>query len=167
MEKVTVDDVRNEVNPLQVHEIRRPVSDELGPDRVAMNYFELAPGDSFSGGLHRHRDQEEIFHIQERTAVFEVGKQRVEVTVEAGEVLRFVPGEFQMGYAAERAGNRVIRWAIGAPGATHDWAQLESMIACRECGEEQPHATELVEGRFRFTCTECGAEFEMRRQRRW
>ena len=161
MEKVTVDDVRNEVNPLQVHEIRRPVSDELGTDHVAMNYFELAPGDSFSGGLHRHHDQEEIFHVQEGTAVFEVGEQREEVTVEAGEVIRFAPGEFQMGYAAERVGNRVTGWAIGAPGATHDWSQLESMIACRECDEEQPHATELAEGRFRFTCTECGAEFEM------
>jgi hypothetical protein len=47
MEKVTVDDVRNEVNPLQVHEVRRPVSQVLGTEHFAMNYFELQPGDSF------------------------------------------------------------------------------------------------------------------------
>jgi quercetin dioxygenase-like cupin family protein len=161
MEKVTVDDVRNEVSPLQVHEIRRPVSDELGTEHVAMNHFELAPGDSFSGGLHRHHDQEEIFHIQEGRAVFEVGPEREEVPVEAGEVIRFAPGEWQMGYAAEEDGNRVVGWAIGAPGPTHDPDRLESMIPCRECGEEHPHETRLVDGQFQFTCTECGTEFEM------
>jgi quercetin dioxygenase-like cupin family protein len=161
MEKVAIDDVRNEVSPLQVHEIRRPVSEELGTEHVAMNHFELAPGDSFSGGLHRHHDQEEIFHVQEGRAVFEVGEQREEVTVEADEVIRFAPGEFQTGYAADEEGNRVVGWAIGAPGATHDWEQLESMVPCRECGEEQPHRTELSEGSFQFTCTECGTGFEM------
>jgi len=33
------------------------------------------------------------------------------------------------------------------------------MIHCRECEQERPHATELSEGRFQFTCTECGNEF--------
>lgn len=160
MEKVTVDEVRNEVNPLQVHDVRRPVSDELGTDHFAMNYFELEPGDSFSGGLHTHYDQEEVFYIEKGTAVFEVGRDREQVTVEAGEVIRFEPGEYQMGYALEDDENSVTGWAFGAPGSTHDWEELESIIPCRECEQEQPHATTLTaEGRFQFTCTECGAEF--------
>lgn len=162
MEKVSIDDVRNEVNPLQVHDVRRPVSDALGTESFAMNYFELAPGDSFSGGLHTHHDQEEVFYIEEGTAVFEVGKERETVTVEAGELIRFEPGEFQMGYAKEAEGNEVVGWALGAPGSTHDWEELESMIPCQECGEELPHATTInAEGRFEFTCTECGNEFTM------
>jgi quercetin dioxygenase-like cupin family protein len=162
MEKVDVDEVRNEVNPMQVHEVRRPVSDALGTDHFAMNYFELEPGDSFSGGLHTHHDQEEVFYIEEGTALFDVGENRETVTVEAGEVIRFEPGEFQMGYAKEEAGNRVVGWALGAPGATHDWDELESMIHCRECEEELPHGTTLTEeGRFQFTCTECGNTFTL------
>ena len=162
MEKVSIDEVRNEVNPLQVHEVRRPVSDELGTEHVAMNYFELEPGDSFSGGLHTHHDQEEVFYIEEGTAAFEVGKEREEVTVEAGEVIRFAPGEFQTGYAVEETGNKVVGWALGAPGTKHDWEDLESMIPCQECGEELPHGTVINdEGRFEFTCTECGNTFSM------
>ncbi len=162
MEKVTIDDVRNEVNPLQVHDVRRPVSDELGTEHFAMNYFELEPGDSFSGGLHTHYDQEEVFYIEDGTAIFEVGKEREEVTVKAGEVIRFEPGEYQTGYAADEDDNRVVGWALGAPGSTHDWDELESIIPCQECGEEQPHGTTINDdGRFEFTCTECGSEFAM------
>ena len=160
MEKVTVDDVRNEVNPLQVHDVRRPVSDALGTDHFAMNYFELEPGDSFSGGLHTHNDQEEVFYIEEGKAVFEVGRERESVTVEAGEVIRFAPGEFQTGTVPEEFEGETVGWALGAPGARHDWDELESMVPCRECGEERAHATRLTDdGSFQFTCTECGTEF--------
>jgi predicted PhzF superfamily epimerase YddE/YHI9 len=34
--------------------------------------------------------------------------------VEAGEVIRFAPGEFQTGYAVEEEGNEVTGWALGA-----------------------------------------------------
>jgi mannose-6-phosphate isomerase-like protein (cupin superfamily) len=162
MEKVTVDDVRNEVNPLQVHEVRRPVSQVLGTEHFAMNYFELQPGDSFSGGLHAHHDQEEVFYIEDGQAVFEVGREREEVTVDSGEVIRFEPGEFQTGHAPEDREDPTVGWALGAPGARHDSDDLESMVPCRECGEEQPHATTLTdEGSFSFTCNECGTEFSL------
>ncbi|WP_436901470.1 cupin domain-containing protein [Halovenus halobia] len=162
MEKVTIDDVRNEVNPLQVHDIRRPVSDALGTEHFAMNYFELGPGDSFSGGLHTHHDQEEVFYVESGTAIFEVGKDREEVTVDEGEVIRFEPGEFQTGYAKEAEDNEVVGWALGAPTSQHDWEELESMIVCQECEEELPHGTSINdEGRFEFTCTECGNVFAM------
>jgi hypothetical protein len=50
MEKVVIDAVDDEQNPMKVHSVRKPVSRELGTDHFAMNYFELEVGESFSGG---------------------------------------------------------------------------------------------------------------------
>ena len=162
METVAIEDVPVQVNPLQVHDVRKPVSDALGTEHVAMNYFELAPGDSFSGGLHRHNDQEEVFYVESGTAEFEVGRERETVTVGAGELVRFEPGEFQQGYNPSDADEDVVGWALGAPGARHDWSDLESLVYCRECDTERPHGTTLTqEGRFRLTCTECENAFEL------
>jgi quercetin dioxygenase-like cupin family protein len=162
MEKVAIDDVDVQVNPLQVHDVRRPVSRALGTEHVAMNYFELAPGDAFSGGLHTHHDQEELFYVESGTAEFEVGREREQVSVGAGEVIRFAPGEFQSGYNHEDAAEDVVGWAIGAPGYRHDWDELESVVYCRACEAERAHGTRINdEGRFEFTCTECGDTFQM------
>jgi len=160
MKKVAIEDVDDQPNPLQVHEVRKPVSSVLGTEHFAMNYFELQPGESFSGGLHTHRDQEEVFYVEAGTAEFDVGEERETVTVDTGEVIRFEPGEFQTGYVPEDADESVTGWAFGAPGARHDWEDLESMVHCRECDEELPHQTGITaEGRFEFTCTECGHSF--------
>lgn len=161
MEHVAIDDVRNEQSPLEVHSIRRPVSDALGTTNVAMNYFELDAGESFSGGRHTHHDQEEIFYVESGTATFALGRDgEEECTVEAGELVRFAPGEFQMGY---NAGDETVRgWAIGAPGAKHDWSEIESIVHCRDCEAETSHGLEPVSGGFVLTCSECGGEFDPR-----
>jgi len=160
VKRVAIDDVDVVTNPMGVHDVRKPVSRVLGTEHVAMNYFELAPGDAFAGGVHAHGDQEEVFYVLSVTATFEVGPERERVDVEAGELIRFAPGEFQSGFVREDADEEVVAWAFGAPGARHDWDQIESLIECRTCGEELPHATELTdEGRFRFTCSECGTSF--------
>jgi uncharacterized cupin superfamily protein len=158
MEKVSIDDVPVQNSPLGVHSVRKPVSSALGTTDFAMNYFELEPGESFSGGLHTHYDQEELFYIEEGYARFEVGLDRDEVMVETGELIRFEPGEFQAGY---NEGDGTLRgWALGAPKAKHDWDQIETVVDCRECGEETPHGLELTdEGRFRMTCVDCGTSF--------
>jgi quercetin dioxygenase-like cupin family protein len=160
MEKVTIDDVSIVNNPLGVHSVRKPVSRELGTEDFAMNYFELEPGESFSGGLHAHHDQEEVFYVQEGTATFEVGRERGETTVEAGDIIRFDRGEFQVG--KNKSDERVVGFALGAPKASHDFDEMESLVPCRECGEETAHELELTESAsFRLTCTECGNEFTM------
>jgi len=101
-----------------------------------------------------------VFYVLSGTATFEVGRERERVDVGAGELIRFAPGEFQSGFVREDADEDVVAWAFGAPGARHDWDQIESLIECRECGEERTHATEMTdEGRFRFTCSECGTSF--------
>ena len=160
MEKVSIDEVDIVNNPLGVHSVRKPVSRELGTEDFAMNYFELEPGESFSGGLHAHYDQEEVFYIEEGTATFEVGREREETTVEAGGIIRFDRGEFQVG--KNDADDRVVGFALGAPKARHDFSEMESLVECRECGTERAHELELTEqAQFRLTCTECGNEFTM------
>lgn len=154
MEHVAVEDVAVELNPMKVHSVRKPVSRALGTTDFAMNYFELAPGESFSGGLHRHNDQEEVFYVESGVATFEVGLERERQEVAAGELIRFPPGEFQEG--VNDGDERVVGWAVGAPGASHDWDELQSRVYCPECDGETTHDTDLVEGRFELTCTDCG-----------
>jgi quercetin dioxygenase-like cupin family protein len=154
MDTVTIDDVPVERNPMQVHDIRKPVSRKLGTEHFAANYFELEPGDSFSGSLHRHHDQEEVFYIEQGQTTFEVGLDREEINVSGGELIRFEPGEFQQGY--NTGDERVVGWAFGAPGATHDWAELESRAHCPECDAETTQSVALADGRFEPTCTDCG-----------
>ena len=165
MEKISIDDVDVEVNPMEVHSVRRPISKALGFTDFAMNYFELEPGESFSGGLHTHHDQEEVFYVQEGTATFEVRErddeaETEEVTVEAGDVIRFAPGDFQHGYNDSDADETAVGFAFGAPKSRHDWDQIESLIYCRDCEAEVGHGLELTDdGQFRMTCTECGNSF--------
>ncbi len=154
MKRVAIEDVENERNPLKVHSVRKPVSKVLGTEHFAMNYFELEPGESFSGGLHRHNDQEEVFYVEAGTATFEVGVDRADHAVTAGELIRFPPGTFQKGY--NDGDERVVGWALGAPGSSHDWDALQSRVYCPDCEEETTQDTDLVDGRFRMTCTECG-----------
>jgi mannose-6-phosphate isomerase-like protein (cupin superfamily) len=162
MRKVAIDDVDNVPNPLGVHSVRRPVSDALGTEHFAMNYLELEPGESFSGGLHAHTDQEEVFYVLAGTATFEVtdvpdSSTTETVTVEAGEAVRFPPGTFQEGYNDADNDEPVAGLALGAPASRHDWDALESVLHCRECGEETAQATTLTDsGGFEFTCPECG-----------
>ncbi|THE66457.1 cupin domain-containing protein [Salinadaptatus halalkaliphilus] len=156
MDKTAIDDIEVERNPMEVHSIRRPISDALGFSDFAMNYFELEPDESFSGGYHTHHDQEEVFYVQSGTAAFDT--EEGTVPVEAGEVIRFAPGEFQQGY--NDGDEPVVGFAFGAPGAKHDWDQIESMIYCQECDEEVGHGLELTdEGGFRMTCTACERTF--------
>lgn len=164
MRKVAIDDVRSETNPMDVHDIRKPVSKVLKTEHFAMNYFELAPGDSFSGGLHTHHDQEEVFYVESGTAEFTVGMDRETVTVDEGELIRFEPGELQTGGAPEDADEDVVGWALGAPGSQHNWDDLESVTYCRECEDERRHATVMTEDfGFRMTCKDCGNEFTIER----
>ena len=163
MRKVAIEDVDVERSPLGVHSVRKPVSDALGTEHFAMNYFELQPGESFSGGLHTHHDQEEVFYVLEGEATFDVADEpssdaTESVTVSAGEVVRFPPGQFQEGYNDDED-DPVVGFAFGAPSSKHDWESIESVLHCSECGEETGHGLSLTEeNRFEFTCGQCGNE---------
>jgi len=87
------------------------------------------------------------------------------VVVGEGEPVRFAPGDLQVGYDDPELGEEdenVVGFALGAPGSTHDWDELESIVRCRECGEETGHSTQLTGGvGFRLECNECGNSFEI------
>ncbi|WP_336003120.1 cupin domain-containing protein [Halorientalis halophila] len=155
MEKVAVDDVEIQNNPLGVHSVRKPVSDALGTTDFAFNYFELQPGESFSGGMHRHHDQEEVFYVLEGTATFETLEETVDVPADGA--IRFEKGEYQTG--GNETDELVRGLAIGAPDSKHDWDELDALVYCSECGEETDHGMGFTDdGRFSFTCRECGAD---------
>jgi hypothetical protein len=66
-------------------DVVRPLSAVLETESVALNYFELAPTESFGYAYHRHLDQEEVFY----TAVHPPSTERtLPVTNEAASLAR-------------------------------------------------------------------------------
>ena len=150
METVRIEDVENSVQPAAV---MRRLTDPLGTEHLAINYYELEPGDSFGFGYHRHPGQEEVFYIMAGTATFET--EDGEVTVEAGEAIRFGPGEWQLGRNADERTVRAL--AMGAPA---DERETELHRECDNCGGRQPTRIERAEDEDALVtiCESCGAE---------
>lgn len=118
-----------------------------------MNYYELESGESFSGGLHTHTDQEEIFYVVEGTATFQTEDDVHEVG--PNEVVRFAPGEYQEG--RNEGEERVRAMAIGAP---QDMGETRALFPCSECGAEY-HETEVDDDGVTLTCPDCENVIEM------
>lgn len=150
MEKTRIDALDTEVDSATV---RRSVADAVSATNVSLNYYELAPGDSFAYGYHMHENQEELFVIQQGQATFET--EGGNVVVEAGEVVRFAPGEYQRG--SNRGDERVVALAIGAP---REPGESEILRECEACDERTPNTIESVDdGRAKITrCLNCGRE---------
>jgi len=150
MERVTIDDVENDVQPAAV---MRTLTEPLGATDVAINYYELEPGDSFAFAYHSHEVQEELFYVQAGTATFETEAGSIEV--DAGEIVRFGREEFQRGW--NRGDERVIALALGAP---LEYGRQVKLRACESCGERTDNRLERIEGGDRVVavCTRCGAE---------
>jgi len=149
---------------------RRGLSGPLDTDGVAINRYRVPPGEGFPSGLHAHVDQEEVFVVLDGTATFETlpgrdpnepngdrdgsnasGTGR-EVTVDAGEAIRFAPGEYQSGH--NRGATDLIALAVGAPRETAD---VRVPVGCPDCGE----ADFALDGGgevLTFRCPDCGAE---------
>lgn len=159
MERVTVADIEAEPHPMGVNRERRNVGDALGAEEMSAVHYELEPGESFSGGLHTHHDQEECFYIIEGVATFEHGTDGEETEVEAGEVIYFDPGEFQCG--RNKSDDTVVGLALAAPGSQHNWGDLESFAPCGECGEVTRHGVEEPVDGFTIFCKECENEMEL------
>ncbi len=86
MERVRLDDVENSLGPAAV---KRRLTEPLGATDVALNHYELEPGDAFGFGYHRHSAQEEVFVVESGTVTFETEDGPVEVS--AGEAVRSAP----------------------------------------------------------------------------
>jgi len=174
MEHIDIDDVRQDPHPMGVNRDRRPITEALGAEDVAIVRYELGPGEQFSGGLHTHHDQEEVFYVLEGVATFDVGPEpdpdhaeghadgRPEtetVEVGAGEVVRFPPGQFQCG--RNESDGPAVGLAIAAPGSRHSWDALESFAPCDECGELTSHGVQEPDGGMTVYCNVCGTELDV------
>ena len=150
MEKVSIGDV--EPNAFGSDIDRRGLSDPLETTDFALNRYRLDPGERFSGGMHAHMDQEEVFVIVEGEATFET--MDGEVTVGEAEVIRFAPGEFQSG--KNDSDGEVVAFAMGAPRDSEDVRLPQN---CPECGHDNVRAIPGENG-FDLECPECGAEVD-------
>jgi len=150
MEKVSIGDI--EANAFGSDIDRRGLSDPLGMTDFALNRYRLDPGERFSGGMHAHMDQEEVFVILEGEATFET--MDGEVTVGEAEVIRFAPGEFQSG--KNDSDGEVVAFAMGAPRDSEDVRLPQD---CPECGHDNVRAIPGDDG-FDLQCPECGAKLD-------
>ncbi len=150
MDRVTLAAVDSLFSPA---EAKLPIGDALETTNVAMNYYELEPGDQFGAGYHRHPTQEEVFFIIEGTATFETETGDVQIGPE--EFCRFAPGEWQLG---RNDGTDTVRaLAIGAP---RESPETEVMRECPECDEETPQTFSVTDDKDALLaiCAECGTE---------
>ena len=134
--------------------VKRPLTDALGTTALAVNHYELAPGDSFAPAYHAHERQEEVFYVYEGTATFET--ETGDVAVGPGEAVRFAPGEFQRGW--NRGEERVVALALGAPVES---GRVTKLRDCPSCGERTAHRLEHLgdePGTRVATCERCGTE---------
>ena len=150
MKHVRTEDLDSWMSPASV---RRPLGKELGVEEMAVNYFELAPGESFAFGYHRHADQEEVFYVVRGEATFET--EDGEAVVGEGEAVRFEPNEFQQGW--NRGDERVVAIAMGAPA---DTGETEIFRDCEDCGERTAQRIESTDEKDALltVCEDCGAE---------
>jgi uncharacterized cupin superfamily protein len=154
MEHVSIDDV--EPQHLTGDVDRRGLSEPLSTSDLAMNYYALEPGESFSGALHAHLDQEEVFYVLEGEATFEHMSEATgepsTTTVTAGEAVRFAPGEFQTGRNETDGPVRAL--ALGAPRESTEGRVPQP---CPECGDSDAMAFRMGEDGPFLECPECSA----------
>ncbi|MFC6787217.1 cupin domain-containing protein [Halobaculum halobium] len=171
MDHVVVDDLDNSLQPAAV---MRHLTEPLGCEDLAINYYELAPGDSFAFAYHNHEVQEEVFVVLSGTATWVVGPEpgnsadpvgsadpgesaeRREIEVGPMEAIRVPPGQFQRGW--NRSDGRVTALALGAPLAYGEQLKRDD---CPACGDEVAVSIERAsddESQLITECVDCGAE---------
>jgi mannose-6-phosphate isomerase-like protein (cupin superfamily) len=160
MRKTRIEEVDSWMGPASV---KRSLTGALGTEDVAINYYELEPDESFAFGYHRHEDQEEVFYVLAGEVTFETGEplsgsgspSEEEVTVSAGEAIRFGPGEWQQGW--NRGESRVKALALGAP---KEGGETTILRECSGCGERTGQEVRRAEDAEALVtvCVECGAE---------
>jgi hypothetical protein len=72
MKKISINDVDPGTFDTEIHADRRSLSEPLNTSDVAITYYVLESGERFSGSVHTHMDQEEVFFVIRGTATFEM-----------------------------------------------------------------------------------------------
>jgi uncharacterized cupin superfamily protein len=130
--------------------VMRPLSRLLETTDLAVNYYEVAPGDHLAPFYHAHRDQEEVFYVLSGELTFAVGDREgptEEVTAGEDEVVRIARGEFQRGRNDGSEPATVL--AMGAPKGSSDVVRLRD---CPDCGNLVEHDLELSDDRDALLC---------------
>lgn len=135
-----------EIDPALEAADQRGQSDSLVTTNVAINHYRIAPESGFPGGVHAHMNQEELFIIIAGTAAFET--MNGTITVDAGEAIRFAPGEFHSGTNA--ANEELVALAVGAPRDTED---VRIPFACPGC--DHPDLRMATDDGLTFVCPDC------------
>ncbi|GAD53320.1 hypothetical protein MBEHAL_2080 [Halarchaeum acidiphilum MH1-52-1] len=127
------------------------LTDALGASDLALNYYELEPEESTAYGYHSHANQEEVFYVQAGELTFRTAEG--DVTVGAGELVRFGPGEFQR--SRNSGDDTAVVLAIGAP---QESGETVLRRECEACGGETRHDVELGEDHDEILvrCRDCG-----------
>jgi uncharacterized cupin superfamily protein len=148
MRKVDPSEMETRLGPAAVS---RPLSDALGTTDLAINYYELAPGDSTAYGMHAHSDQEEVFYVLSGQVTFETREEPVTAT--AGEAVRVGRGEYQR--SRNDGDERAVVLALGAP---RDGGETEILRDCPDCGDPTPQELSMNDDRTAVlaACTVCG-----------
>ncbi|SDK79141.1 cupin domain-containing protein [Natronorubrum texcoconense] len=170
MNRVAIGDLEPKPYDDELHGDRRPLTEPLGTDHVAITRYVLEPGERFSGSVHAHFDQEEVFVVLEGEATFEVipntgdrGIEPTDITVAENEVIRFAPGEFQSG--RNDGEDRVVALALGAPRDTEDIriARIPVLedrdVSCPDC--EADHMRISSDEDADFECPDCEATLSL------
>lgn len=158
METVAIDDVEPDTyDPENRTHDRRVLTGPLNASDVAVNHYVLDPGERFSGAVHAHDDQEELFLVVDGEATFET--RNGEVVVSADEAIRFAPGEFQSG--RNDGDEPVVAFALGAP-RDSEAVRIASVpgvgdVECPDCGRGDMTAS--ADGG--LVCPDCGAELTL------
>lgn len=150
MNQVSLEDLEN--RPIAA-DVTKRATGPLSLSNMAINYYELAPGDVFSTGMHTHMNQEEVFLVLEGTSTFETEDGIIEVGPH--EVIRFAPGEYQQG---RNEGDERVR-AVGF-GAPREMGETRTPLTCRECGAEY-HTVDTNPENMVLNCPECGNSFSV------
>lgn len=153
IQKVAIDDIEPSPNDENIHTDRRNLTDPLNTDHVAVVRYALAPGERFSGSVHAHMDQKEVFVVLAGETTFDT--RSGEIAVEAGEAIRFGPGEFQSGHNAGE--EDCLALALGAPRDSEDIRiasipVLNEDVSCPDCGHDHMRV-----GEGGLVCPECSA----------
>jgi mannose-6-phosphate isomerase-like protein (cupin superfamily) len=161
MERVAIESIESSHPAGDVD--RRGLTDALDADDLAVNYYALDPGEAFSGGLHAHYDQEEVFYVMDGTATFETMSDPTaeSETVEVGpqEAIRFAAGEFQQG--RNESDERVTALALGAPIPSTDVRVPTSRTDCPNCDDADTLAVGMDDDGMVLQCPECGTELSV------
>lgn len=138
-------------------EAAKVLTSALDLEHLALNYFELAPGETPSRGPHAHFDQSETFVVLDGTVTFEVGDPREtepkSVVATAGEAVRFEPGEYQQAW--NRGTERAVLLALGVPRDSED---VDLLRACPSCDALTTQQFDGDGEALLTVCVDCGTE---------